>query len=187
VLSRRAYSYPGPDSTPNPLRLTLLQTLCHCEEIQLLCNQANPHSFSRTPGVGHTLKSHSRRINNIRTLCSQPSCNLVNATLLCSPFVFITLRIAFFATHLFSQSSELPGGVGPQCAATAQPLLELRQQVAVEMPAPAARHSKYVAAKLSVAGVSENEQKLRSTRILYCDSPKPMSFSDVNQDARTRS
>jgi hypothetical protein len=34
-------------------RFILLQTLCHCEESQLLCNQANPNSFPKIPGVWH--------------------------------------------------------------------------------------------------------------------------------------
>jgi hypothetical protein len=35
-----------------PHVLSILRTLCHSQKSQLLCNQANPDSFSETPGVG---------------------------------------------------------------------------------------------------------------------------------------
>src|SRR6266478_1053874 len=35
---------------------TLLRTLCRSEKTQLLCNQANPNSFDKTPGVRVSLR-----------------------------------------------------------------------------------------------------------------------------------
>ncbi len=64
----------------NSRRLTLLQTLCRREKRQLLYNQTNPHSFAKTPGVGHTPKSLTCGIRNLQTLRSRASCNLVNAS-----------------------------------------------------------------------------------------------------------
>ena len=37
----------------NSKPLNLLRTLCRCEETQPLWNQANPHSFRKTPGWGY--------------------------------------------------------------------------------------------------------------------------------------
>jgi hypothetical protein len=47
-------SYPSTKFNPNSQRLTLLQTVCRCENPQLICNQANPNSFAKTPRVGGT-------------------------------------------------------------------------------------------------------------------------------------
>jgi len=52
VLSRRNLSHPSRRSSPKPRRLILLQTLCHRQKSQPLWNQAIPHSFDKTPGVG---------------------------------------------------------------------------------------------------------------------------------------
>ncbi len=52
MLSRRNLSYPSRRSSPNPQLFILLQTLCRSQKTQLLCNQANPASFAKTPGVG---------------------------------------------------------------------------------------------------------------------------------------
>ncbi len=52
VSSRRNLSYPSRRSSPNSRRLILLQTVCRRQKSQLLCNQANPNSFAKTPGVG---------------------------------------------------------------------------------------------------------------------------------------
>ena len=39
-------------SAPNSFPVTLLRTLGRSQKTQLLCNQANPRSFGKTPGVG---------------------------------------------------------------------------------------------------------------------------------------
>jgi len=41
-----------PSGRLNSRRLILLQTLCRCQNGQVLCNQANPNSFAKTPGWG---------------------------------------------------------------------------------------------------------------------------------------
>ncbi len=44
-------------SSAKPRRLILLQTLCRSSKSQLLCNQANPNSSDKTPGVGVPLRA----------------------------------------------------------------------------------------------------------------------------------
>jgi hypothetical protein len=56
------------DSQVKSRRFTLLQTLGRCASRQLLWNQANPHSFGKTPGVGCTTTKPSFRISNLQTL-----------------------------------------------------------------------------------------------------------------------
>src|ERR1700730_13794317 len=137
VLPRTNLAYCLRHSGLNPRRFILLQTLCRCDKSQLLWNQANPHSFRKTPGVGYTpqiapMESTRCRLF-FRTLFanqlphpSAPPPPRVSISLstfafrisifVCRffrPFVFTTLRIAFSATSLFSQPSELPGGVTP--------------------------------------------------------------------------
>ena len=46
----------------------LLWALCRRQKIQLLCYQANPSSFCKTPGVGGYCAFRSFGINNIQTL-----------------------------------------------------------------------------------------------------------------------
>jgi hypothetical protein len=41
-----------------------LPPLSHSQKSQTLCNQANPGSFCKTPGVGYTLTSRPRGISN---------------------------------------------------------------------------------------------------------------------------
>jgi hypothetical protein len=59
--SPRRNSFPcislPPLSCPEPRR-------AHSQKSQTLCNQANPVSFCKTPGVGYTLTSRPRRISN---------------------------------------------------------------------------------------------------------------------------
>jgi hypothetical protein len=77
--------------------LILLRTLCRCGTGQVLCNQPNPNSSCKTPAVG---------INATRPWGScKPTFRF------CPPFVFMVLRIAFPASHLFSKTSALPPGV----------------------------------------------------------------------------
>src|SRR5260370_29784871 len=52
VLSRRNLPDPTRRSSPNPRLFILLRTLLRSEKTQLFYNQANPHSFCKTPGVG---------------------------------------------------------------------------------------------------------------------------------------
>ena len=114
VLSATNCRYCRHRSPRNPLFLILLQTLCRSQKSQLLWNQANPNSFAQTPGVGCTSQKPSSRISTFQTPSSRPGYKLVTASSICSPFVFMALRIAFSATHLFSKSSALPYGFGAQ-------------------------------------------------------------------------
>ncbi len=52
VLSRTNLTDPSDHSSINPRPFNLLQPLVPLQKSQLLCNQANPASFSKTPGVG---------------------------------------------------------------------------------------------------------------------------------------
>ena len=196
MLPRRTHSHPAPYFTPNSRRLTLLQTLCHCDENQVPWNQADPRSLSKIPGVGHTLKFQFSGISNIRALCPLPVCNIVNVTLAGSPFVFITLQIPFLANPFLSHPSESPGGVTGRAHVKAKPLLELRRRATKRMTPPRSLCSDLsvlcvtpfpAESKLSVAGVSESEQKLRSAGILYCGSAKTTLFSDITRHRRTLS
>src|SRR5258708_21777537 len=56
VLSRRNLADPARRSSPNPRLFILLRTLLRSEKTQLFYNQANPHSFCKTPGVGVPLR-----------------------------------------------------------------------------------------------------------------------------------
>ena len=108
VSSRRPPSIHVSTIGRNPRRLTLLQTLCRRQKRHLLCNQANPHSFAKTPGVGHTSKLLTCGVNNLQTPRSRPSCNLVNASLRKLPFVFMVLQIPFPATAFDSHLYKTP-------------------------------------------------------------------------------
>jgi hypothetical protein len=173
VLSRTILSHCPPAPCLNSRRLTLLQTLGHREKSQLLWNQANPDSFSKTPGVGCTLKSHPSTISNLRTLAAGCSGNLVNVSLARSPFVFIALRVAFSATHLFSKSSALPWRVS-----SLRPLRSGLSALRVNpLATSACRPRRPPESKLSVARISGSEQKLRSARILSLRRvPHPCGF-----------
>ena len=45
--------FPYPPPSANSCSLILLRTLCRRQKSQPLCNQANPHSLGKTPGVGY--------------------------------------------------------------------------------------------------------------------------------------
>ena len=60
VLSRTTLTDRSRQSRLKPRRLILLQTLCPRANAQLLCNQANPNSFGKTPGVGYLSASAPR-------------------------------------------------------------------------------------------------------------------------------
>jgi len=78
VLSRTTLSYSSPHDSPNSRPLNRLRPLSRRQKSQLLWNQANPASFSKSPGVGYTLTSRSCEISKLQPLFSRPSCNLVN-------------------------------------------------------------------------------------------------------------
>ena len=79
VLSRTTLSYPSPHCRLNSRSINTLQPLCCREKSQLLWNQANPASFSKTPGVGYTPTTRPCGISNIQPLYSLALCNIVNA------------------------------------------------------------------------------------------------------------
>jgi hypothetical protein len=108
ISSRRPPSVQVSTIGRNSLRLTLLQTLCRREKHQVLCNQANPRSFAKTPGVGYSPKSLTPGISNLPTLRSRLSCKLVNAALREPPFVFMVLQIPFPAASLDSHLYKTP-------------------------------------------------------------------------------
>src|SRR5246127_330063 len=110
MLSRTTLYYFPPHNSLNSRPLNHLQPLA-CPEprrvrrpkSQPLWNQANPASFSRTPGVGYTLTSRPCGISNLQPLSLRLSYNLVNAIAAGSPFVFTTLQTAFPANPFVSQ------------------------------------------------------------------------------------
>ena len=57
-----AFQFFWPIAPPKSCRFILLRTLCRCEKPQLLCNQANPNSLCKIPGVGVPLRQ-------LRVLC----------------------------------------------------------------------------------------------------------------------
>jgi hypothetical protein len=76
VLFQTSLAAPVRHSNPNSRPFNRLQPLCRREKSQLLCNQANPASFSKipgwgghperiygTPGVGYTLASRPRGLS----------------------------------------------------------------------------------------------------------------------------
>src|SRR5260370_10343643 len=69
VLSRSNLSYPSRRSSLNPRPVNLLQPLCRSQKSQLLCNQANPASFCKTPGVGVPLCDLCAPISVHSVLC----------------------------------------------------------------------------------------------------------------------
>ena len=81
----------------------LLNSLAALFATPILCFQQLARSFAKTPGVGvpRNVGFHRPRVTG-------------HQSRLCPPFVFMTLRIAFPGSALFSQRSELPGGV-PLC------------------------------------------------------------------------
>jgi hypothetical protein len=85
-------------SSPNYRHFILLWTLCRRKKTQLLCNQANPNSFPKTPGVGY-IERISRRDG------SQVTSLLVTNSLPCHTSANCTLT-SFPATHTNSLSSK---------------------------------------------------------------------------------
>ncbi len=81
MLSRTILSYSSPNDSSNSRLLNRLQPLSPRQKSQLLWNQANPASFSKTPGVGYPLTSRPCGISSLQPLLSRPSYNLVNAIL----------------------------------------------------------------------------------------------------------
>ena len=77
MLSRRSPASSLRRCNLNPRPLILLRTLCRSPRAQPLCNQANPHSFVKTPGVGCTSQKLPNRISNLRTLRFRSICKPV--------------------------------------------------------------------------------------------------------------
>jgi hypothetical protein len=91
------------DSQVKSRRFTLLQTLGRCASRQLLWNQANPHSFGKTPGVGCTTTKPSFRISNLQTLSRVSSNQSVTklAKTAGGPSTFV-FRFSYFASRFSS-------------------------------------------------------------------------------------
>jgi hypothetical protein len=182
VLSRTTLSYPSPDSGPNSRPLNLLQPLCRRQKSQTLWNQANPASFSKSPGVGYALATRPRGISNLQPLLSRPSCNLVNATLAeplpiapclrCSWVSLTSFRIntcksvtkqTTLTTRRINTYAKTGEGVGPRPvhrakrfragAATARPSEDGRYVTRASLAAVAS--GRYVAAGFSLAPLPE--------------------------------
>jgi hypothetical protein len=86
---------PAPPNKANPFAHILLRTLGRHDKSQLLCNQSNPDSFCKTPGVGVPAQLARRFF--------VPS--LIDLHL---PLFSWSYRIAFPARPLLSQTSALP-------------------------------------------------------------------------------
>src|SRR6266851_533421 len=122
VLSRQYLAYFPHHPSLNSRRFNLLQPLGRLEKSQLLCYQANPASFCKTPGVGVPARASplesatSSLFFRVRLQLSVPNPHLTPprtlcGTPICSPLVFIFLRIPFPANPLFHIHSNPPGGV----------------------------------------------------------------------------
>ena len=86
--------YPLPTFLHKSRLFISLPPLCRSQKSQLLCNQANPDSFAKTPGVGYPLRS----------LCSDLSALCV--ALLPAYYVFsTTCRLLFSLASLFRTRS----------------------------------------------------------------------------------
>jgi hypothetical protein len=81
VLSRTKLAYSSRASSLNPRPFSLLQTLCRRDKSQLLCNQVNPNSFHRIPGVGYLC-------DDLRVLCGLRHRTFIDFQLL--PFHHLT-------------------------------------------------------------------------------------------------
>ena len=103
-----------------------------------------------------------------------------------SPFIFITLRIAFPATPLFSQPSALPGGVGIS-AVHLVTRHSFTQRVVCEGPLPL--HGVASCSQLSTVDCELQFQPLLTTfRINTCKSvtkQKTLSICTINTYAKT--
>ncbi len=127
VLSRRNLSHSSRRSTPKPCPFILLQTLFYPEprrvrspKTQLLCNQANPNSFTKTPGVG-VCSAQRRQRNSPLSLRQLPALNTcprrrrasaLSLPSICLSFVFRALRIPISATPFLAHLYKPPGGFG---------------------------------------------------------------------------
>jgi len=112
--------------SPKPRRFTLLQTLCRHEKSQLLCNQANPHSLRKTPGVGYRLRPCLR--SSPTSVFSVPS--VVNPVL--TPFPATHAKNApvtpFPATHTKSPSCKSFPCHTSEKQGVSPPLISFQQQ-----------------------------------------------------------
>jgi hypothetical protein len=100
-LSQSVFS---PPKSRNSFTLMLLRTLGRSQKSQVLCNQANPDSLCKTPGVGHPRPF--RETLGRRMPRRSPSRGTRHIS---APFVFITLQIPWRATRLYSHSYKTPG------------------------------------------------------------------------------
>ncbi len=146
VLSRTNLAYRSRYSSLNPRLFILLQTLfypeprrVHSQKSQLLCNQANPASFSKTPGVGYPeclyatpgvgapqhlraeprFRRHMRHVAPLSPVASLGCAYFPSPQGCTTPNlrfsllgVYVPLWQPFPVSHLFSQPSELPGVEG---------------------------------------------------------------------------
>src|SRR5260370_16797 len=113
VLSRSNLSYPSRRSSLNPRPVNLLQPLWRRQKSQLLCNQANPASFCKTPGEGLPL----RRL----VPCTEAQkCLFVNPL-----FATLThsLSLNSFLCHSYANTPD--GRVTPCHSGSAHPMLHV--------------------------------------------------------------
>jgi hypothetical protein len=116
-MSPQQITFQHPPGRANSFPHTLFRTLCRCRKTQLLCNQANPHSFSKTPGVWVSLRSRaphhpifalpvfSRTYKSLPTSPSDPPLcfhRLTNCPL--CPIDFFLLCFHAFTNCFFSNS-----------------------------------------------------------------------------------
>ncbi len=104
-------------SSLNSRPFNLLRTLCRRQKDQLLCNQANPDSFAKTPGVGvpqhiHATLRFRRRMRHVAPLSPVPSfdCAYFPSPRGCTPYALPISRRLWqtqLARPLFSYSYEL--------------------------------------------------------------------------------
>jgi hypothetical protein len=130
----RQISIQNPANSFTPI---LLQTLCRRQNTQPLWNQANPDSFSKTPGGGYLgyLGDTSAHSASLRYHFPYPDFSTTYKSLPANPpkspfvfihlqvalathsipitFIFMDLQIAFSATPFVSNQYKLPGVAPP--------------------------------------------------------------------------
>ncbi len=99
-------TFQHPPSSANSFPHTLFRTLCRRRKTQPLCNQANPNSLSKTPGVGYAPHDAPTSF----ALVSEPPCvSALSLPSICMSNVFKNLQNPFPATPLLAHLYKTPG------------------------------------------------------------------------------
>src|SRR6267142_201536 len=114
-------TFQHPPSRANSFPHRLFRTLCRFQKAQLLWNQANPNSFSKTPGVGIPNSTAGRPEQSARNAKRLPA----------STFRMNTCKSVSKQTTLSTfrmNTYEIPGGGGRHSRSRLTPVLFRRSQ-----------------------------------------------------------